>query len=256
MNNEIHASALVSPKARIGERNLIGPYVIVDDDVVIGSDNKLFSHSVLKSGTRIGDGNELHDHSVIGGSPQVLKFKGAESYVFIGHRNVLREGVTVHRASREKSATVIGDDNFLMANAHVAHDCVVEDQTVIANNVALAGEVRVEKQVFVSGGVVIHQFVRLGRLAMIGGNSKITQDVLPFFITDGVPGRVRGLNLVGLRRAGFQSTEIRDIKEAFKILLRSHMLLETSLDQLGKIASPHVTHLHDFVSSSQRGFHH
>lgn len=255
MKNKIHPSAVISPGAQVGERNQIGPFVVIENNVIIGDGNRLSAHCVLKSGSRIGNGNEIHEHAVIGGTPQDLKFNEVTSYAVIGNQNVLREGVTVHRGSRENSRTVIGNDNFLMAYAHVAHDCTLADKIVIANNVALAGEVEVESQVFISGGVVVHQFTRLGRLAMIGGNSKITQDVLPFFITDGVPGQVRGLNMVGLTRAGFQPAEIGDLKHAYRILLRSRLLLQAAIEELKRIDSPHVTHLREFAASSKRGFH-
>jgi len=141
-----------------------------------------------------------------------------------------------------------------MANAHIAHNCRLGDGVIIANNVALAGHVDIQDQVFISGGVVVHQFCRIGRLAMIGGNSKIVQDCLPFVVTDGVPGRARGLNVVGLRRAGFKSTGLVFLKEGYRRLLRSGLSLEDALGSLKELDDPLVAELIDFARSSRRGF--
>jgi UDP-N-acetylglucosamine acyltransferase len=141
-----------------------------------------------------------------------------------------------------------------MTNAHVAHNCVLGDRVILANNVALAGHVEIEDNAFLSGGVVVHQFCRVGRHAMIGGNSKIVQDCLPFVITDGVPGTASGLNLVGLRRAGFSATEIRALKEAYRILIRSGLPLTEAIEKLGALKDERVRQLADFIGRSQRGF--
>ncbi len=251
-----HPSAVISPDAKIGAGTTIGPFVVIEEDVIIGDGNRIDAHAVIKRGTRIGDGNAIHEHAVIGGIPQDLKYTGAESFVWIGNRNVIREGVTVHRGSREGSGTFIGDECMLMVCVHVAHDCKVGNGVIIANNVAMAGEVTIDDEVFISGGVVIHQFTRLGRLAMIGGNSKIIQSVLPFFVTDGVPARVRGLNLVGLRRAGVSRDEIRLLKEAYRILLGSGLTLKAATLEVGRLGSPCTDALAAFLRDvGGRGFH-
>ena len=251
-----HPSAIVSSTAKIGEGNQIGPFVVIEDDVIIGDGNRFESHAVIKRGSRIGNENTFHEHTVIGGPPQDFKFKGVESFVRIGHRNAIREGVTVHRGSGDHSSTVIGDDNLLMVCAHVAHDCRIGNSVIMANNVALAGEVTIDDQVFISGGVVVHQFTRLGRLAMIGGNSKIIQSVLPFFVTDGAPARVRGLNLVGLRRAGVSRDEIRLLKEAYRILLGSGLPLKAAVIEVERLGSPCTDTLAAFLRDvGGRGFH-
>jgi UDP-N-acetylglucosamine acyltransferase len=253
---DLHPSAVVSPGAKIGRGTTIGPFVVIEEDVIIGDGNRIGAHAVIKHGTRIGDGNRIHEHAVIGGTPQDLKFTGAESFVQIGNRNDIREGVTVHRGSREGSCTVVGDDNMLMVYVHVAHDCRLGNGVIIANNVALAGEVEIDDKVFISGGVVVHQFTRLGRLSMIGGNSKITQDVLPFFVTDGIPPRVRGVNLVGLRRAGHSRDEIRLLKEAYRILLGSGLTLKAATIEVERLGSPCTHYLAEFLRhGSPRGFH-
>ncbi len=251
-----HPSAVISPDAKIGAGATIGPFVVIEEDVIIGDGNRIAAHAVIKRGTRIGDGNAIHEHAVIGGTPQDLKYKGAESFVWIGNRNDIREGVTVHRGSREGSGTSIGDGCMLMVYVHVAHDCKVGNGVIIANNVAMAGEVTIDDQVFISGGVVIHQFSRLGRLAMIGGNSKIIQSVLPFFVTDGTPARVRGLNLIGLRRAGLSRDEIRMLKEAYRILLGSGLPLKAAVPEVERLGSPCTDYLAEFLrTTGPRGFH-
>jgi UDP-N-acetylglucosamine acyltransferase len=143
-----------------------------------------------------------------------------------------------------------------MANAHVAHNCRLGDEVIIANNVALAGYVDIHDRVFISGGVVVHQFCRIGRLAMIGGNSKIVQDCLPFVITDGVPGRAHGLNIVGLRRAGLKSSELQSLKQAYRLLLRSGLSLDDALESISNLTDPLVSQMIDFIRNSSRGFCH
>ncbi|MCW8993230.1 MAG: acyl-ACP--UDP-N-acetylglucosamine O-acyltransferase, partial [Gammaproteobacteria bacterium] len=167
----------------------------------------------------------------------------------------LRESVTVHRASREKMATELGDNNYLMAQAHIAHDCRLGNNVILAPNAAIGGFVTVDDRAFISGGVMIHQFARVGRLAMLGGNTKLTQDALPFMITDGVPGEVRGLNLVGLKRAGFKLEELRILKQAYKLLFRSGLSLQEIISQLRALDSPPASHLAEFISDSRRSFH-
>ncbi len=183
-------------------------------------------------------------------------FQEVSSHVRIGNGNVFREYVTVHRASRENKSTELGDGILIMAYGHVAHDCRLGDAVIVANNTAIAGEVEVESKAFISYGVGIHQFVRVGSLAMIGALSKITQNVLPYFITDGSPARVRGINRVGLERAGHTQEEILALKEAYRILLGSRLSLEQAIVELRTIGTFCTDHLADFLSGARkRGFH-
>ncbi|KPK37913.1 MAG: hypothetical protein AMJ69_09930 [Gammaproteobacteria bacterium SG8_47] len=232
MTNTIHPTAVVSGKAQLGVGNEIGPFAVIEDDVVIGDNNLICSHAVIKSGTRMGSGNSVHDHAAIGGVPQDLKFKPQPTTLEIGDGNMLREYCS-----------------------HVGHDCQLGDNIVVASSTALAGHVHIEDRAFVSGGVMIHQFTQVGCYAMIGGNSKITQDVLPFFITDGVPGVVRGLNLVGLKRAGFDSEDVKALKAAFRALFREQLSLAQALERLRASDNRHVGHLVEFISRSKRSFH-
>ena len=256
MSNTIHPTAIVSDQAQLGENNIIGPHVVIEDDVQLGNGNSILTGAVLKNGVRMGNDNSVYEYAVIGGLPQDLGFDAAtRSYVTIGHNNTLREYVTVHRASKAQAETRLGDRNYLMTHVHLAHDCQLGNQVIIAPSTGLGGHVHVADRAFISGGVMVHQFVHIGTLAMIGGNTKITQDVLPYMITDGVPGTVRGLNLVGLRRAGFTRPDIQVLKKAYQLIHRSAQPQQAILDDLRQIDSPYALHLVEFITSSSRSFH-
>ena len=174
----------------------------------------------------------------------------------IGDRNVIREGVTIHRSTKAGGATLVGSDCFLMALAHVAHDNRIGDRAIIANNVMLAGHVEIGERAFLGGGVGVHQFCRVGRLAMVGGYAKVVQDCLPFVITDGAPARARGLNVVGLRRAGLSASQLRTLHQAYRLLLRSGLPLERALEELRALGDPLAEELAAFAGASKRGFAH
>jgi UDP-N-acetylglucosamine acyltransferase len=250
----IHSTAVINPRALIGDGVSVGPYAVIEEDVVIGEGCEIASHTVIKRFTTLGRGNRVFEHAVLGGEPQDVKFKGERSRLVIGDDNLIREGVTLHRASGESEATLIGSRNFLMIGVHIAHNCVIGDDNIFANEVALAGHITVEDHVFLSNNVGAHQFVRMGRYAMVGGKSKIVQDVLPFFITDGNPPRVRGLNTVGLRRAGFSAETRRALKDAYRILFRSQLALEDALSDMARLDDENVQHLANFIRGSRRGF--
>jgi UDP-N-acetylglucosamine acyltransferase len=252
----IHPSALVDPSSDLGEDVTVGPHAIIEEHVVIGSDCSIAAHAVVKRHTRMGRRNRVHEHAVIGGDPQDYKFKPCASRLEIGDDNIIREGVTIHRGSNEETTTRIGDGNFLMANCHVAHDCQLGNQIVIANGALLGGVVAVQDRAFISGAVTIHQFCRVGRLAMVAGSARIVQDCLPFVITDGVPGRARGLNTVGLRRAGMDAAEMQELKRAFRVLCCAGMILKEALAELATYSAPSVGELKRFIETSTRGFAH
>ncbi len=232
----------------------IHPTAIIEDHVEIGPNCEIGAYSVIKRFTRLGARNRIFEHAVIGGEPQDVKFKGETSYLEIGDDNIVREFCTLHRANGEGETTRVGSRNFFMVGVHVAHNCVIGDDNIFANEVALAGHITIEDHVFLSNGVGAHQFVRMGRHAMIGGKSKIVQDVLPFFITDGNPPRVRGVNSVGLRRSGFNEDERRALKDAYRILFRSALPLQNALQTLDELEDEHVVHLVNFIRGSKRGF--
>ena len=252
----IHPTAVIDPGARIGAGVQIGACAVLEEDVVIGEGCRIAAHAVIKRHTRMGARNRVAEHAVIGGDPQDLKFDpDTLSYTEIGDDNVLREGVTVHRGSRPDSATRIGNGCFLMAFCHVAHDCVVGDGVIIANGALFAGEVSVGDRAFVSGAVTVHQFCRIGRNAMIAASTRVSQDALPFCITDGNPGRARGLNLVGLRRGGFAPSDIAALKDAYRMLYQ-RVALASAIGRMKASASAPVRELAAFLESGKRGFAH
>jgi len=232
----------------------IHPTAIIENDVEIGVDCEIGAYAVIKRFTKIGDRNRIFEHAVIGGEPQDVKFRGERSYLEIGDDNQIREFCTLHRANGEGEATRVGSRNFFMVGVHVAHNCQIGDDNILANEVALAGHITIEDHVFISNNVGAHQFVRMGRYAMVGGKSKIVQDVLPFFITDGNPARVRGINRVGLGRAGFSEEAARALKDAYRKLFRSALPLQDALRELEQIDDENVSHLVRFIRSSTRGF--
>jgi UDP-N-acetylglucosamine acyltransferase len=248
--------AVVSARARLGSGVRVGPFAIVEDDVEIGEGCEIRAHAVIKRFTTLGAGCVVFEGAVLGNEPQDLSFKGADSSLRVGERTVIREGVTLHRANKPGAITVIGSDCFLMAYAHVAHDCQVGDRVIMANNVALAGHVTIGDRAFLAGGVMVHQFCHVGRLAMIGGKSKVVQDCLPFVTTDGAPARAHGLNAVGLRRAGITAAELLTLKTAHRTLLRAGLPLAEALTRLDAMGEPLCAELAAFVRASQRGFAH
>jgi UDP-N-acetylglucosamine acyltransferase len=252
----VHPSAVVSPTARIGRDVVIGPLAVVEDATTIGDGCEIRAHAVVKRYTALGSQNRVHEGAVLGGEPQDVSFGGQETGLVIGDRNVIREGVTIHRSTKPGAATAVGSDCFLMAYAHVAHDDRIGDRVIMANNVALAGHVEVGERAFLSGGVVVHQFCRIGRLAMVGGNAKVVQDCLPFVISDGHPARARGLNVVGLRRAGVSASQLRTLHEAYRLLLRSGLHKEPALEKLAALQDPLVDEMVTFVRGAKRGFAH
>ncbi|HEU4794634.1 MAG TPA: acyl-ACP--UDP-N-acetylglucosamine O-acyltransferase [Pyrinomonadaceae bacterium] len=232
----------------------VHPTAIIEEDVEIGPDCEIAAYAVIKRFTRLGARNRVFEHAVIGGEPQDVKFKGEKSFLEIGDDNQIREFCTFHRASGEGQTTRIGSRNFFMVGVHVAHNCAIGDDNIFANEVALAGHIEIQDHVFLSNNVGAHQFVRMGRYAMVGGKSKIVQDVLPFFITDGNPPRVRGINTVGLTRAGFSDAAKRALKNSYRALFKSGVPLADILSELEQIDDENILHLVRFIRGSKRGF--
>jgi UDP-N-acetylglucosamine acyltransferase len=252
VSNQIHPTAQVSAQAQLGDNNVIGPFVSIEDDVTIGNNNKFLQGVVLHSGSRIGNDNTIHEYSVIAGLPQDIAFDGRPTQVVIGDNNVLREYVTISRATKDDAPTRLGNYLYLMNQVHLGHDCVLADRVIIAPGTGLGGHVHVGERAFISGGVMVHQFVQVGTVAMIGGNSKIIKDVLPYMITDGVPAEPHGPNVVGLRRAGFTSEDLRDLKQAYKIIRRMSLSKEDVLAQLRGLGTETANHLAEFIENSRR----
>jgi UDP-N-acetylglucosamine acyltransferase len=217
----IHPSAIVAPGAVIGAGCRIGPFCMIGPEVVLEDGVELASHAVVEGRTRLGAGTRLSAFASVGLAPQDLKYRGEPTGVEVGPRCQLREHVTVHRGSVGGDGTTrLGADCLLMACSHVGHDCEVGDRVILANNVMLGGHVRVGEQVFLGGGAAVHQFVRVGRHAMVGGLAGVTNDVPPFGNVFGLPARLIGLNVIGLRRRGFSRENLHTLRAAFRLLFR------------------------------------
>lgn len=255
MATEIAPSAIVSPKARLGEGVYIGPFSIIEDEVEIGAGTRLDSHVVIKNYTTLGRDNHLHMGVVLGSDPEDKHFTGKDrSYLKVGDRNIFREYSTASRGTPPESTTTIGDDNYIMIGTHIAHNCRIGNGTVICNNCSLAGYVEVGDGAFLSGGVVVHQFSKIGRLAMIGGNTRVNLDVPPFLLTSEFHVAAHGLNLVGLRRAGLGAEAIRKLKAAYRLLYRSKLPLQEALERIEReVATEEARQLVAFIRASRRG---
>ncbi len=252
--NTIHPSATIGKNAQLGEGNEIGPGCVLEGGVVLGNRNKLWMNVYVGPGTTLGDGNQLHMGAVVGHLPQDLAFTGEPTYTKLGNNNTIREYVTIHRGTKAGSSTLIGDDNFFMANAHIAHNCQIGSKVVLVNLASLTGYCVIEDGAFLSGMVGLHQFTRVGRLAMISALSAINKDVPPYMLCGGRPAVVQGLNVVGLRRAGFSAAVREEIKRAYKLLYRSELNVSNALEAIAReCRTPEVTHLVEFVRASKRG---
>jgi len=251
---KIHPGAFIGKGVKLGEDNEIAPGCIIEDGVVIGSRNKLWANAYLGPGTSIGDDNQIHMGAVIGHMPQDVAFKGGSTFTKIGSRNTIREYVTIHRGTREGSSTVIGDDNFFMANAHVAHNCQVGNKVILVNLASLTGYCVIEDGAFLSGMVGLHQFTHVGRFAIISALSAVNKDVPPYMLCGGRPAVVQGLNVVGLRRAGIGPKIREEIKHAYKLLYREGLSVSNAIAEIEKeCQSSEVKYLVEFVKASTRG---
>ncbi|MEX2138417.1 MAG: acyl-ACP--UDP-N-acetylglucosamine O-acyltransferase [Pirellulales bacterium] len=251
----IHPLAIVSPEAEIGKDVTIGPFAVIESDVVIEEGCRIAAHAVIKEGTTLGPNNEVGEAAILGGHPQHLKKPEQLGRLVIGAHNIIREHATLHRSMKPGEATIVGDRNLLMAGAHVAHDCRVGNRVVLANNALLAGHVIVEDSAFLSGAVGVHQFCRIGALAMIGGLARVVQDVPPYVLIDGISGCVVGLNLVGLRRNGYTTEQVAELKRAYRMIYRRGTKWSEILEALkNEFAEGPATAFHQFLSSGKRGF--
>ncbi|NEO25405.1 MAG: acyl-ACP--UDP-N-acetylglucosamine O-acyltransferase [Kamptonema sp. SIO4C4] len=247
----IHPTAIIHPDADLHPSVQVGPYAVIEENVKIGAQTSIGAHVVISGPAEIGVGNHIFPGAAIGLEPQDLKYQGAASRVRIGDHNRIREYVTINRATDEGEETIIGNHNLLMAYSHVAHNCILGDRVIIANNVALAGHVEIESNVTIGGVLGIHQFVHIGTMAMLGGMSRIDRDVPPYMLVEGNPGRVRSLNLVGLKRMGMSSEALAQLKKAFRLLYRSDLTFTQAVEQLAILGeSDPLNHLQHFLQSS------
>lgn len=251
----IHPTAIIHPDAELGTGVEVGPYSIIEDNVVVGDGTKIGARVTIEGHTALGKDNEIFTGAVIGSMTQDKKFKGGVTYLKIGDRNKIREYVTINPGTESGRETVIGNDNLIMAYAHVAHDCVVGNGTIIANAGTLAGHVVIEDRAIVGGLCGVHQFVRIGYLSIVGGGSKLVQDLPPFMMADGHPAKTYGLNAVGLERAGLSAEEKTALKRAFKIVFRSKLSVKSAIRSLQDTLqhSPSVVRLIAFLEKSERG---
>jgi len=255
MGTSIHPTAVVDPQASLGCQVAIGPFCVVETGAVIGDRCRLAAGVVVKEYTTLGEENEVDEGTVLGGRPQHIARHPQWGNVRIGARNMIREHVTVHRAMAPEGTTVIGDDNLLMVNAHVAHDCQVGSHTILTNNVMLAGHVTVGDYAYLSGGVGVHQFCRVGAHAMVGGQSHVNKDLPPYVTVDGVSTRVVGLNVIGLRRRGFTADDLAQLKLAYRIIYREGLTWEQVLEKLRTtFTSGPAAAFYPFLRAGQRGF--
>lgn len=252
--SSIHPSSCISPKAHVANDVEIGPFCVVEAEAVIGEGTVIESHAVVRFGTHMGRENYLAEGVVLGGLPQHKQQPAQSGQLFIGDRNIFRENVTVHRGLGKDDRTEIGDDNLLMVNSHVAHDCHLGNHTIIANNVMLAGHVTVGNSAYLSGAVGVHQFCRVGAFTMLGGQARITKDVPPFVTVDGDSNLIVGLNLVGLRRGGFDRTQIQELKAIYRVAFRSGLRWEDVIESLRKQFPTSLGQdMADFMEATKRG---
>jgi len=249
----IHQSAIISPKADISSSAFIGPNVIVEENTRIGNNVKIMANAYICKNTTIDDDCVIHMGAVLGNTPQDLAFKDGETFVSIGKGNVIREYATIHRGTKDGTSTIIGNNNFIMATAHVGHNCMIGNNTIIANGALLAGYVTVEDFAFISGNVVIHQFCRIGKLSIIGGFSGVNKDVPPFMSVRG-PSVVWSINLVGLRRARISKDSLYGIKDAYNIFYKSDLNTKQAIEKI-RAGNPceEVKYFVDFIEKSKRG---
>jgi len=253
---KIHPTAIVDKTAELSESVSIGPYAVIGKNVVIKKNTTVGHHAWIECAT-IGADNRVYPYAVIGAEPQDLKYDGSPTSVHIGSGCVIREVATIHRSTNANLPTHVGDNCFLMASSHIAHDCHVGNNVILANGSLLAGHVKVGDNAVISGLVAIHQFVRVGRLVMIGGGSMVSQDVPPFVQAQGDRAKLVGLNLVGLKRSRFSPETIAEIKSAFRDIFISGLPMQEALDQLSASDPiPEVKELIDFIQKSRRGVCH
>ncbi len=253
--SHIHPQAVVSPLAELGQNVLVGAFCVIEPHVQIGDDCRIGHHAVLKEGTTLGANNYVGECAVLGGFPQHVKMPERPGRLVVGSHNTIREYVTMHRALAEDQVTRVGDHNLLMIGAHVGHDCLVGSNAILTNNVLLGGHVQVEDRAFVSGGVAVHQFCRIGRLAMVGGLARIVQDVPPYVMVDGSTGMIVGLNSVGLRRNGYTSEQVAQLKKAYRMIYRQGLTFNEVLARLAaEFPAGPAAEFHRFLSGGKRGF--
>jgi len=253
----IHPTAIIDPKAEIGEGVDVGPYCVIEKGVVIDQETKIGPHVVIREGTHIGKRCHIFQFASIGEVPQSTGYKGEKTFLQMGDENIIREFVTLHRGTvKGGGKTVIGNKNFFMAYSHVAHDCQIGNEVIMSNAATLAGHIVIEDWAIIGGLVAIHQFIRVGAYAIIGGFSGVLLDIPPYTKAQGDRARLYGLNTIGLKRANFSEETLKALKKAYRIIFRSGLTLEKAIKKVREDETfhiPEVQHLLDFIQHSKRG---
>ncbi|MBW2038889.1 MAG: acyl-ACP--UDP-N-acetylglucosamine O-acyltransferase [Deltaproteobacteria bacterium] len=253
----IHETAVVHPTAEVVDGVEVGPYSIIGEKVKIGEGTRIGPHVVVDKWTVIGEGCQIYQYASLGTPPQHLKYNGEETYVIIGNNNIIREFVTINRGTPfGNGKTVLGDGNFIMAYAHIAHDSIIGNHVIMASYAGLAGHVEIEDYAVIGGMVAIHQFVRIGTYAFIGGGTSIGMDIPPYVTASGIRAKLYGINVLNLRRSNFSEEAIKGLRKAYRIIFRSHLPLEEALQKVEKdpvFSLSEVRHLVDFVKGTKRG---
>lgn len=252
--NNISPLAFVHPEAKLGDNNIIGPFCYIDKNTVLGDNNVLQNSVTINSGARIGSNNEIFPGASLSTKPQDLKYRGEETICEIGDNNSIRENVTISKGTASKGTTIVGNNNLLMENMHVAHDCVLGNHLIIGNSTKFAGEVVVDDNAIISAEVLCHQFCKIGGYVMIQGGTRFSQDIPPYIIAGKEPVRYAGINIIGLRRHGFSNELIELIHNAYRILY-SKGIMKEGIEEIKKQLplTPEIQYIIDFVSTSKRG---
>jgi UDP-N-acetylglucosamine acyltransferase len=249
----IHETAIISPGAKLGNNVKVGPWTYIGPDVELGDDCVVHSHVVIKGPSKIGKGNEFYQFSTIGEDTPDKKYAGEATWLEMGDNNIVRENVTIHRGTvQDKGITKIGSNNLLMAYVHIAHDCIVGDNTIFANNASLAGHVEVGDWAILAGMVGVHQFCRIGAHSFVGLDTIVLKDIPPYVMAAGSTAEPKGINSEGLKRRGYTSEQIMDIKRAYKELYRKGHTLDEALNNLSS-EQEHIVMFKQFIEGSQRG---
>lgn len=252
----IAPSAIIHPDARLAAGVSVGHYAVIGAGVEIGEDTRIGPHAVINGPTRIGRDNKIYQFASIGDAPQDKKYRGEDTRLEIGDGNTIREYVTINRGTVQGGGmTRLGDDNWIMAYVHIAHDCVLGNHIIMSNNASLAGHVTLEDHVILGGFTLVHQFCRLGTHSFTAFNTGIAKDVPPYLMVSDYRGVPHGLNTEGLKRRGFSTETIESLRRAYKVLYRSNLTLDQALERLGEMAAecPEVAIMADFVAKSARG---
>ena len=252
----IHPTAIVDSRAELDSTTEVGPYSIIGENVFVGAGTIIGPHVVIEPYVTIGQDCHIFQYAAIGAAPQSLKFEGGKTYVNIGHKTIIREFVTIHRGTEFGGGiTEVGEENFLMAYTHIAHDCKIGRKVVLSNNATLAGHIAIGDYATIGGLVAIHQFVRIGDYAFVGGKSAVVKDIPPYVIAAGDRATLHGLNSVGLKRSGFSQQKLTELKKAYRIIFRIGLTMNEAMQRVKAEVEqiPEVVNFIDFIKSSQRG---